>query len=110
MKALATYLLGCLLLVATGAYAVQQVSVKGCKEFDVDKFNRIAHAAFTKRKFFIEKDDGDSVIGARKKYKVEIVLTSPETIEIRWVPGFGYRKDHWLDRLSRDITTFLVLC
>ncbi len=110
MKALATCLLGCLLLVATEAYAVQQVSVKGCKEFDVDKFNRVARAAFANRKYFIEKDEGQSLIGAQKKYKVEIVLTSPDLIEIRWVPGFAHKKENWLLNLRKDILGYLVLC
>lgn len=110
MKALATGLLGCLLFVATGAYAVQEVSVKGCKEWNVDKFNRVARAAFAKREFNIEKDEGHSIIGERKKLKVEIVLTKPDLIEIRWVPGFGYHKENWLIALKKDVTATLVLC
>ena len=110
MKTLATCLLGCLLFVATGAYAVQDVSVSGCKDWNVDKFNRVALAAFAKREFFIEKNDGQSVIGSRKKYKVEIVLAKPDLIEIRWVPGFGYHKENWLIALKKDVTSFLVAC
>ena len=45
-----------------------------------------------------------SLSGAQSGKKVEIAMTAPGQIVIRWVPGFGYTSDTWLKNLYQDVT------
>jgi len=49
-----------------------------------------------------------SLTGAQKGKKVEIAMTAPGHIVIRWVPGFGYEKDNWLKNLWWDVSVALA--
>lgn len=86
-----------------------EVTINWCKDLTTEKFHRAALGALHKRHYAIEKDTPTSLIGAQKKYKVEITMQTPGQIVTRWVPGFGHRKNNWLDNLTRDITWNLAL-
>lgn len=86
-----------------------EVTINWCKDLTTERFHRAALEALHKRHYAIEKDTPNSLIGAQKKYKVEITMDTPGRIAIRWVPGFSYEKNNWLDNLTRDITWSLAL-
>lgn len=86
-----------------------EVTTNWCKDLTTEKFHKAALAALLKRRYAIEKDTPTSLVGAQKKYKVEIAMDSPGRIAIRWVPGFGYTRNNWLDNLTRDISWSLAL-
>jgi hypothetical protein len=86
-----------------------EVTINWCKDLTADRFHEVALAALDKRKYTIEKDTPSSIIGGQKKYKVEITMDAPGRITIRWVPGYGYKKNNWLDNLSRDVMSILAL-
>lgn len=86
-----------------------EVTTNWCKDLTTEKFHKAALAALLKRHYSVEKDTPTSLVGAQKKYKVEITMDTPGRIVIRWVPGFGYKKNNWLDNLTRDITWSLAL-
>ena len=79
-------------------------SINWCKDLTVEDFHAVATWSFHKRKYQIEEDSPSSLIGAQKGKKVEIAMTDPGQIVIRWVPGFAYSRDGWLDNLYRDVT------
>ncbi len=103
MKLLTSCLLGSLLFLANQVYAEQTINLSACRGLTVEDFNAVAKWALTKRRYRIEKDTGDTLTGAQKKYKVEIAMTGPEQIVVRWKPGFGAQKDNWLISLKRDV-------
>lgn len=86
-----------------------EVTISWCKDLTTDRFHNVALRALQNRKYDIEKDTPSSLIGAQKKYKVEIIMETRGRIVIRWVPGYGYKKNNWLDNLTRDITWMLSL-
>ena len=79
-------------------------SINWCKDLTVEDFHAVATWSFHKRKYQIEEDSPSSLIGAQKGKKVEIAMTDPGQIVIRWVPGFAHSRDGWLDNLYRDVT------
>ena len=79
-------------------------SINWCKDLTVEDFHAVATWSFHKRKYQIEEDSPSSLIGAQRGKKVEIAMTDPGQIVIRWVPGFAYSSDGWLDNLYRDVT------
>jgi hypothetical protein len=86
-----------------------EVTTHWCKDLTTEKFHKAALAALLKRHYSVEKDTPTSLVGAQKKYKVEITMDQPGRINVRWVPGFGYKKNNWLDNLTRDISWSLAL-
>ncbi len=86
-----------------------EVTTNWCKDLTTEKFHKAALAALLKRQFSIEKDTPSSLVGAQKKYKVEVVMDAPGRIAVRWVPGYGYTRNNWLDNLTRDISWSLAL-
>jgi hypothetical protein len=86
-----------------------EVAISWCTDLTTEKFHRIALAALHGRHYAIEQDTPSSLIGAQKKYKVEITMPTPGRIVTRWVPGYGYNKNNWLDNLTRDMTWSLAL-
>ncbi len=103
MKVLTSCLLGSLLFLANQVYAEQTINLAACRGLTVEDFHAVAKYALNKRRYQIEEDTGDTLTGAQKIYKVEIAMTSPEQIVIRWKPGFGYKKDNWLISLKKDV-------
>lgn len=91
------------------ASTLGEVKINWCKDLTTEKFHKAALAALLKRHYTVEKDTPNSLVGAQKKYKVEIVMDAPGHIAVRWVPGYGYKKNNWLDNLTRDITWSLAL-
>jgi hypothetical protein len=85
------------------------VTTSWCKDLTTERFRRAALAALIKRHYAVEKDTPTSLVGAEKHYKVEITMNAPGRIIIHWVPGFGYKKNNWLDNLTRDISWSLAL-
>jgi len=83
-------------------------TINWCKDLTVDEFHKAAKWAFNKRVFVIEEDTPSSLTGVRKGKKVEIAMTTPGHIVIRWVPGFGHKKDNWLKSLWRDVSVALA--
>ncbi len=83
-------------------------TINWCQDLTVDQFHKAAIWAFQKRKYAIEEDTPSSLTGAQKGKKVEIAMTAPRHIVIRWVPGFGYKKDNWLKSLWRDVSVRLA--
>ena len=84
-------------------------TINYCKDLTVAEFHKAARWAFNNRKFVIEKVTPSSLTGARKGKKVEVAMTAPGQIVIRWVPGFGYEKDNWLKNLRWDVSVALAL-
>ncbi len=78
-------------------------TINWCKDLTVDEFYAAAKWSLQKRKYQIEEDTPSSLTGEQKGKKVQITMTDPGRIVIRWVPGFGYGSDGWLDRLYRDV-------
>jgi hypothetical protein len=87
-----------------GASEQGKWSINWCKDLTVEDFHAVATWSFHKRKYQIEEDSPSSLIGAQKGKKVEIAMTDPGQIVIRWVPGFAHSRDGWLDNLYRDVT------
>ena len=86
-----------------------EVTTHWCKDLTTERFHKAALAALLKRRYSIEKDTPTSLVGAQKEYKVEVTMDSPGRVVIRWVPGHGYKKNNWLDNLTRDISWTLAL-
>ncbi len=95
MKALTLtgFLVGALFFVSIGAQAGEW-TINYCKDLTVDEFHEAAKWAFQKRRYIVEDDTPSSLTGALKGKKVEVSMTAPGQIVIRWVPGFGYEKDN----------------
>ncbi len=108
MKALTLtgFLVGALFFVSIEAQAGAhlQWTINYCKDLTVDEFQKAAKWAFNKRVFVIEEDTPSNLTGARKGKKIEVTMTAPGHIVIRWVPGFGYHKDNWLKSIWRDVS------
>ena len=102
IRALGTIVLGSLVFTSVGAQAGDW-TIGYCKDLSADRFTAAARWAFRSREYQIEKDTPTSLIGILKGKKVEITMTAPGYIVIRWVPGFGYKKDDWFENLSRDM-------
>jgi len=81
-----------------------KLTINWCKDLTVDEFHAAAEWAFQRRKYQIEEDTPSSLTGGQRGKKVEIAMTDPGRIVIRWVPGFGHGSDKWLNRLYRDLT------
>ncbi len=102
-----------MLAVAVVAYAQEEddavmapeavINLGGCKGLTADVFKAMAKKALAKRKYQIEEETGNSVIGALKAYKVEIIMVSPERIVVRFKPGYSASKDQWLRNLKTDL-------
>ena len=102
MKTSAGSLFAILLSISVGAQA-DSWSINYCTDLTVDDFHGAAKWSFFKRNFQIETDTPSSLSGAQKWKKVEIAMTAPGQIVIRWVPGFGYTSDTWLKNLKSDM-------
>ena len=103
MKTLTGFLVGALFFVSIEAQAGEW-TINYCKDLTADQFHKAAKWAFNKRVFVIEEDTPSSLTGARKGKKIEVTMTAPGHIVIRWVPGFGYHKDNWLKSIWRDVS------
>ncbi len=114
MKTLTGFLVGALFFVSIDAQAGEW-TINYCKDLTVDEFHEAAKWAFQKRKYVIVGETANglsssyyyvlrSLTGAQKGKKVEIAMTAPGHIVIRWVPGFGYHKDNWLKNLWWDVS------
>ena len=103
MKTVVGGLLAVLLSVSVGAQA-DGIDINYCKDLTVDDFYAAAKWSFHGRKYQIEEDTPSSLTGGQKGKKVEIAMTDPGHIVIRWVPGFAHSRDGWLDNLYRDVT------
>ena len=88
----------------TGESEQGKWSINWCKDLTVDDFHAAAKWSFQKRKYQIETDTPSSLTGGQRGKKVEIAMTAPGHIVIRWVPGFGYTSDTWLKNLYWDVT------
>ena len=102
MKVLASVLLAVLFSISAAAQA-DDMDINYCKDLTAEDFYAAAKWSFAKRKYQIEEDTPSSVIGAQKGKKVQIAMTAPGQIAIRWVPGFGYTSDGWLKNLKYDM-------
>ena len=103
MKTLVGSLLAVLLSTAVWAQAGSS-DINYCKDLTADDFHAAAKSSFEKRKYQIEEDTPSSLTGGLQGKKVEIAMTDPGHIVIRWVPGFGHGSDKWLNRLYQDLT------
>ncbi len=103
MKTSAGSLFAILLSISIGAQA-DSWSINYCKDLTVDDFHVAAKWSFQKRKYQIETDTPSSLTGGQRGKKVEIAMTVPGHIVIRWVPGFGYTSEPWLKNLYWDVT------
>ena len=102
MKTLAGSLLAVLFSISVGAQA-DSWGINYCKDLTAEEFQAAAKWSFAKRRYQIEEDSPNSLIGGQKGKKVEIAMTAPEHIAIRWVPGFGHTSDGWLKNLKVDM-------
>ncbi len=103
MKTLAGSLLAVLLSISVGVQAGNW-NINYCKDLTVDEFHAAAKWSFQRWKYQIEEDTPSSLTGGLRGKKVEIAMTDPGHIVIRWVPGFGHGSDKWLNRLYQDLT------
>ena len=106
MKAMQIILLGSLFF-PFGANAADWI-FNYCENLTSDRFLKAAKSALTERRYKIEKETPNSIIGAQRGKKVEVTMTSPRRIVVRWVPGFGYRKDNWLKTVRNDVRNKVV--
>ena len=100
--ALGMILLSALVFTSIGAQAGDW-TIGYCKDLSADRFTAAARWAFRQRGYQIEKDTPTSLIGVLKGKKVEITMTAPGYIVIRWVPGFGHGQDNWLHNVRFDV-------
>ncbi len=118
MKTLTGFLVGALFFVSIDAQAGEW-TINYCKDLTVDEFHEAAKWAFQKRKYVIVGETANglsssyyyvlrSLTGTRKGKKIEVTMTAPGHIVIRWVPGFGYHKDDWLKYLWREVSVALA--
>ncbi len=91
-----------------GAAQTGEWTINWCKDLTVDEFHKAAKWAFQKRRYIVDDDTPSSLTGALKGRRVEVSMTAPGQIVIRWVPGFGYEKDNWLKNLWRDVSVALA--
>jgi len=103
MKTFAGGLLAVLLSFSVGAQE-GSLDINYCNDLTVDNFNAAAKWSFQKRKYQIEEDTPSSLTGGQRGKKVEIAMTDPGHIVIRWVPEFGSNSDKWLRSLYQDVT------
>lgn len=85
------------------------VTINWCGDLTTDWFHRIAVGALHRRNYRIEADTPNGVIGRIKDLKVDITMEKPGRIVIKWVPGYAYHKDNYLNNLFEDITWTLSL-
>jgi hypothetical protein len=102
MKSLAGIVLSVLFTFSVAAQA-ESLDINFCKDLTEEDFNSAARTSFFKRKYQIEINTPTSLTGAQRGKKVEIAMTVPGQITVRWVPGFGYTKDDWLVNLKHDM-------
>ena len=102
MKSLTGIVLGVLFTFSVGAQA-ESLDINFCKDLTEEDFNSVAILSFSKRKYQIEINTPTSLTGTQRGKKVEIAMTAPGQITVRWVPGFGYTKDDWLVNLKHDM-------
>jgi hypothetical protein len=63
----------------------------------------LAMRAFENRGYNIEQDTPTLIVGEQDDLKVEILIQPDNYIVIRWMEGFGHRRDQWLRNLKTDI-------
>ncbi len=128
MKVLASCLLGSLLFLANQVYAEQTINLSTCRGLTVEDFNAVAKWALTKGHYQIEKDTGDTLTGVQKQLEprrlirdmfrrmgekenmqlignivVEIAMTGPDEIVVRWKPGSEAQDENSLRNLKANI-------
>ncbi len=80
-----------------------------CRTLTQPEFAAIAHQIFANRKYQIEGDMGGMVTGKHKNRFVEMELTRPDQIVIRWSAGYEGRTNQWLRNLKTDMLWRLAL-
>ncbi len=103
MKVLTSCLMGSLLFLANQMSAADEIINLHCRSLTEAEFTDLGTHVLTSRRYYVERYTGDTVTGRLKNRKVEIALTSPEQIVIRWMPGFSGRTNQWLRNLKTDI-------
>ncbi len=86
-----------------------EVTINWCNDLTTDWFHRVAVGALHRRHYRIEQVAPNGVIGRIKDLKVDITMEKPGRIVIKWVPGYAYHKDNYLNNLFEDITWTLAL-
>ena len=102
MKTLAGVFLALLFSISIGAHA-DNWDINYCKDLTASDFSAAAKSSFARRRYEIESDTPDSLIGSQRGAKVEIAMTGPGQIVIQWVTGFAHTTDSWLTNLKEDM-------
>ncbi len=85
-----------------GAAADQTIRLNEC-QLSQNDIHMLAMQAFEKRGYNIEQDTPTLIVGEQDELKVEILIQPDNYIVIRWMEGFGHRRDLWLRNLKTDI-------
>ena len=99
-------LCGCLLscmTLGTANAADQLINLAECQNLTIEDLHRVAVAALRDRAYNIEEDTGEMLVGEQDDLKVEILISAPQRIVIRWKEGFGHSRDQWLRNLKTSI-------
>ncbi len=102
MLAVLSYI-GALSLPATAMSADQLINLPVCDCLSVEDLHGLATYALSKRRYNVEEDTPEMLVGEQDGLKVEILIQSNHEILIRWKEGFGHRRDQWLRNLKTDI-------
>jgi hypothetical protein len=86
-----------------------EVTINWCDDLTTDWFHRVAVGVLHRRHYKIEVDSPNGVIARIKELKVDITIEKTGRIVIKWVPGYAYHKDNYLNNLFEDITWTLAL-
>jgi hypothetical protein len=103
-----TLVIGCLLsgvaLAPTAWAADQVINLAKCQNLTTKDLHTMALKALSDRRYNIEEDTPGMIVAEQNKLKVEVLISAPERIVIRWKEGFGHPRDTWLRNLK---TSFL---
>jgi hypothetical protein len=83
--------------------ADQIINLAECENLTVEQLHEIALAALEIRQYNIEEDTLDLIVGEQGNLKVEVLISAPQQVVIRWKEGFGHRRDQWLRNLKTSI-------
>jgi hypothetical protein len=87
--------------------ADQTIRLNECQITQND-LHALALRALDNRGYNIEQDTPTLIVGEQQELKVEILIEPENSMVIRWMEGFGHRRDLWLRNLKTDILWYLA--
>lgn len=101
MKAIIVTVLALLSFVHAGARADERINF--CKDMSTKQFNDAARSAFVKRGYQVGDVNPTAVTASLRGKTVEMVITVPGQIVIRFKESSEEGRDQWLRNLKTDV-------